>query len=186
MQNQNSNLLTDTLFLASYFLRLQHPTLRLVLPCLITHFTTLEAIARDSCSEYAGNIDGILLLAKLACGQNHLSIRWRAAKSIMVLINENPDNAAVFLAIRGFRMLIECLPQLPQIPENYSDPMHSHFRNFLFYVVQICLAGATLLDHYCLSIVECMAVTLIRLPAIAVLTNPAEPFCQPIVQSVLS
>lgn len=148
-------------------------------------FPILEAIVRDSSCEYAGNIDAFLLLAKLARGQNHLSIRWRAANSIMVLINENPENAAVFLGIRGFHVLIECLPQLPQMPESYSDPLHSHFRNFLFHVVQICLAGATLLDHYCLSIVECMAANLIRLPATAESTNPAAPCCQPIVQSVL-
>ncbi len=148
-------------------------------------FPIIEATARDLCGEYVGNIDAFLLLTKLACGSHHLAIRWRAAHSIMVLINENPENAAVFLAIRGFHMLIESLPQLPPIHESCSDPMHSHFRNFLFYAVQIILVGATLLDEYSLAIVECLAAALVRPCAVLELSSPVATICQPIVQSVL-
>lgn len=148
-------------------------------------FPIIEAVARDLCGEHVGNIDAFLLLAKLACGPDHLAIRWRAAHSILVLINENPENAAVFLAIRGFHLLIDCLTLLPPIIESYSDPLHSHFRNFLYYAVQIILAGATILDEYCLAIVECLAAALFRQSAIADLSSPIATFCQPIVQSVL-
>jgi hypothetical protein len=148
-------------------------------------FPIIEAIVRDLSSEYVGNTDAYLLLVKLACGPHHMAIRWRAANSIMVLINENPENAAVLLAIRGFHMLIECLPLLPSIPENYSDPLHSQFRNFLFYVVQIVLAGATILDEYSLTVVECLAATLIRQAATSETTAPVVSICQPIVQSAL-
>ena len=150
-------------------------------------FPIIEATARDVCGEYVGNIDAFLLLAKLASASHHLAIRWRAANSIMTLINENPENAAVFLGIRGFQMMIECLPLLPPIAESYADPMHTHFRNFLFYIVQILLAGATLLQDYSLSIVECMAASLIRHTATpsSELPTSSVSFCQPIVQSVL-
>jgi hypothetical protein len=148
-------------------------------------FPIIETIARDSSSEYVGNIDAYLLLVKLACGAHPIVIRWRAANSIMVLINENPENAAVLLAIRGFHMLTECLPLLPPIPENYSNPMHSQFRHFLFHVVQILLSGATILDEYSLSVVECMASVLIPQAATTELAAPAVSLCQPIVQSAL-